>query len=172
MCEEHNFWDRTSNNFDDFEVDFFLKKGIKPPDRILDATIMDPAARADFNGEYPFKSGQCKEISGCYLYYSLYDSNEVEQQLIPLYVGRCQNYGVRLAQHWNQPSGHIELFYDDLFDGKFIQEDVTIERHGSKHNPDAVGIVWLALWHEPDKRERMFLEHELIYKARPKYNKD
>ena len=164
----YEYWNRTAERFENFEKEFFIKVSARQPERIILGLAADSGAREPH--EIKFKRG-IFENGGCYLYFDSYQSS-VKSELIPLYVGRTAKLRNRMSQHWTNEPNFLSNYQESIFseDPKFIRDDPDLI-HPGYNAAEPTGIIWLAYWPEQDPQERMYLEHELIFKCRPIYNK-
>lgn len=152
---------------EDFEF-FENAHGIKTPDEIFDTIHFDPFAREVEEVEHPLKGRSY--LSGCYLIYTFYDWGE-ERRLCPIYAGRAKTLSGRLCTHHNDDASRVSNFYENLVDSGKMKIIATSSNGKQIHvNPEEITRV--AIWHEPNERERIFLEHGLIYIFRPEMNDD
>lgn len=160
----------TLEGADPYEVEFFNNLDMRGPDLIIEATILDAGQRSWWGVPHVFRSTERKEWGGCYLIYSGYVAS-APCRLLPLYVGKTRSFDRRLSQHWLYEASVVNRFFDEMENGKLKREDIPESAAIFPSSPLPSGIVWIALWREESERERTFLEHELIFKARPLYNK-
>jgi len=163
----YKHWNRKWQDFEDFESDFFCAKDIRAPNRIVLSSALDPYER---KSSLPLESDLLTG-GGCYLFFDSYQSAK-RGELLPLYVGRTNDLKSRLFKHWGNTTNFIDEYQDSIFsdDPKFSRTDPDLIDPGKKQ-AFPTGLAWVAFWYEADERERVFLEHELIFKCRPIYNK-
>jgi len=97
-----------------------------------------------------------KKDKGVYLFVEITDNmNEV----IPLYVGKTVSFLTRFNQHTkaNKKASWMFRYHKEQDDGSW--------------DTSCCNIIEIYLWLEEDERKRMLLEHELIAKFKPYYNK-
>lgn len=92
-------------------------------------------------------------------------------RLLPLYVGKTGKFERRLSELWLYRTGIVDTFFDDMANEKLLRTDISLADVRYQCDLAPSGLLWIAMWREDDDRERMFLEHELIFKTRPLYNK-
>ena len=112
------------------------------------------------------------QCGGCYLFFDSWQFVE-PSVLLPLYAGRASNLLNRLGNHWGPTENFIDTYQKAVMERKeeFKRKDVTLSaKENYKLFP--TGLSWVAFWQENDARERMFFEHQLIYKCRPMYNRN
>lgn len=151
------------------ESHFFVTlTGIRMPDEIFEPIHLDPAAREIEDVEHPLKG--CSNISGCYLIYTFYDWGE-GTSICPIYAGRAKRLSGRLCNHHNDDEGRILRFYEEFVDLGHMDISKTL-KSGNATNVRPEELTRVAIWIAQDERERMFLEHGLIYTYRPTMNED
>ena len=167
MAYQH-YWNRRAGEFEHFEAAFFMAKAIKNPERIILSSAIDPGARKN-DGLH--LEPDLLERGGCYLFFDSYQSSN-ESELLALYVGRTNKLANRLSVHWSNTENFISEYQDSIarWDYAFTRTDPHLLSPDEQQN-FPTGLIWVAFWYEDDERERMYLEHELIFKCRPWYNR-
>lgn len=168
MVYQH--WNRKPNEFEDFELEFFTENHIANPKRIIVSTALDAMARREDSHGY-YLDSDLLAPGGCYLFFDSYQSDK-KSELLPLYVGRSNCLKNRLYKHWRNTENFIDEYQEKIFsnDPQFLRTDAELlVRNATEAYP--IGIPWVAFWYEDVERERMFLEHELIFKCRPVFNR-
>jgi hypothetical protein len=87
-------------------------------------------------------------------------------------VGKSQQLHRRLYRHWATQDNQIDNYTQSILFGE-DEYDIELGFIGSHHlgTLEPSCEIQVAIWLEPNERELMFLEHELIYKFRPILNK-
>lgn len=93
-------------------------------------------------------------------------------RLLSLYVGRTNSFDRRLSEHWLYKTDVVDKFFDDMQGQALMRSDIVRDASIFESNLLPSGILWVAMWREDSERERVFLEHELIFKSRPLYNRN
>lgn len=162
------YWEREPGTFNECEQRFFEERDVAPPERIV---LLLAIRRSDAESmEIEFDTSPLRR-PGCYFIFDTYEYHH-PFEVIPLYVGRAVNLAKRLGQHWGEDENFIDEYQNCI-----LTDDERIKRKGDFENVHLsyelfpVGCIRFAYWPEPDEKERMFLEHELIYKCRPRYNR-
>lgn len=96
-----------------------------------------------------------KKDKGVYLFVEITDN---KNEVIPLYVGRTVSFLTRFNQYSRvEKSTWMAKYFKAQDEGEWDTSCCNIEE--------------IYLWLEKDERKRMLLEHELISKFKPYYNK-
>ncbi|MCL1120307.1 hypothetical protein N7V09_17985 [Shewanella seohaensis] len=154
------------------EKDYFLSKLVKLPDCFIRASSLDHMDRFLEIFSYPFSGEKLRSNIGCYFFFDSYRLDGDVVDFAPLYVGKTKQLNKRLYRHWKTSGNHIDKYSEDVLfqDGEYeIDLGYIGEYHLGKLIPSF--DIKIAIWLENDLRELMFLEHELIYKLRPMFNK-
>lgn len=162
------YWNRRESEFEHFETAFFVAKSIKTPERIILGSALDSGAR---KSDRLYLEPGLLDRGGCYLFFDSYQSPN-ESELLALYVGRTNKLANRLSVHWSNTENFISEYQDSI--ARWDEEFVRIEPRllsADEQTAFPTGLTWVAFWYEDDERERMYLEHELIFKCRPWYNR-
>ena len=165
---DYEYWNRTPKDFEDIEVAFFEGHDIPTPERVIQLLTIKPQEASDagtkLNTAFLLKPG-------CYLIFDTYE-NLSPMKVIPLYVGKANNLERRLREHWGSRENFVDEYLESISeeDPELMQSDATeVDVPDYKKLP--VGFIRFTYWFEEDDKERMYLEHELIYKCRPVYNR-
>ena len=149
------------------EKKYFLSKSVRLPELLIRASSLDHVDRFMEGHSYPFSDDQLKSNKGCYFFFDSYRLDGDVVDFASLYVGRTSQFNKRLYCHWKADDKFIEEYSNSVLFGD-TDFDVDLGVIGTlKPSWD----IKIAVWFESDERERMFLEHELIYKLRPMFNK-
>lgn len=161
---------RTATDADPYECEFFNSLAMRHPDLIICPTILDAGSK-DWKGmPHVFRTTHRRNWAGCYLMYTGYVASN-PCCLLPLYVGKTDKFDRRLSEHWLYRTDVVDKFFDDMADDKLLRTDLSPADVRYRSDLAPSGVLWIAMWKEDDDRERMFLEHELIFKTSPLYNK-
>lgn len=162
---------RTTEGADPYETEFFNGLNLRHPDLIIQATVLDAGQRSWRGSPHVFRSTERRNWGGCYLMYSGYVASD-PCRLLPLYVGRTNSFDRRLSEHWLYRTDVADKFFDDMQDKALMRDDIVRDDSMFECNLLPSGILWVAMWRQDCEREIVFLEHELIFKARPLYNRN
>ena len=165
---QYKYYEREYEQFEDFEVSFFQRSDSMFPFKIFHSTTFDRSCR---NSESMSIERNDLERGGCYLYFDSYQ-NAFHKEIVPLYVGKSDRLFRRLSAHW----GKVKNFVNEDQDA-WLRNDLELRKYAQAYLDSGQeyampeGTLWVSCWHQDNERERLFLEHELIYKFRPLYNK-
>ncbi|MGR6831607.1 hypothetical protein [Aliivibrio wodanis] len=152
------------------EKEYFISKYIRLPDCIIQAASLGKMDRFLDNLKYPFTD--LKSRIGCYLFFDNYRFEGDVVDFSPLYVGKSRQLNIRLYRHWATSGNHIDIYADTiLHDNDDYEVNLNDFDKSSLDKLVPSLDIKVAVWFENDLRELMFLEHELIYKFRPMFNK-
>ncbi|MFB2648764.1 hypothetical protein [Shewanella mangrovisoli] len=167
---ENSVW--YQEEFFEDEKDYFLSKLVKLPDCFIRASSLDHMDRSLENFFYPFCDEKLRSNIGCYFFFDSYRFCGDVVGFAALYVGKTKKLNKRLYRHWNTCDNPIDKYSDDVLFQKG-EYDIDLESIGKFHFGKLIPSfdIKIAIWLENDLRELMFLEHELIYKLRPMFNK-
>ncbi len=135
-------------------------------DYVFDARYIDPSERS-CDDDYPvlklyrdkIKGDKYSSDRGVYLFFDMVVNNAEEFKLkyiVPLYVGRSITFLTRFNQY-SHCQGWMGRYWDKHDDGMYTDMEFA-----STH---------IAIKQILDKEKRMYLEHELIGKLKPIFNR-
>jgi len=164
----YRFWEREFSDYEDFEIRFFDERKSNYPIKILHSTAMDSQCRREERMDIDRDS---LSHVGCYLFFDSYQSSAY-RELLPLYVGKSNKLMSRLSSHWGATKNFV-LEYQDAWVNKadFLRRQDYVLLGDRYDYALPTGTIWVAYWHQNNERDRLFMEHELIYKFRPIYNR-
>lgn len=164
VCYEKDFFNDEKN--------YFISKSIRLPDCIIRASSLDHMDRFLENYSYPFSDTKLESKSGCYFFFDSYRLNGDVVDFASLYVGKSKQLNKRLYRHWATRDNEIDRYVNSII---FGEKDFEIDLGyiGDYYMGKLVPScdIKIAVWLEDNLRELMFLEHELIFRLRPMFNR-
>ena len=164
----YEYWNRPQKHFEDIEISFFEESDISMPERIIQLLAVKPQDAMDTGNQLDTVFLQ---KGGCYLIFDSYE-HLAKKRVFPLYVGKANNIERRLREHWGSRDNFIDQHLESICDeNRALMQPEEIDTDVPDYKKLPVGFIRFAYWFQSDSRERMLLEHELIYKCRPHYNR-